>query len=438
MTAAAAEQTLPLVRDSVRRVLTRSESFRALPPEQRRKLANDMVKVARYIVDAGGETAGIPVQAAIGAGLATPDEERIATGLADPPDRFKDTRSIIPTDGKTAGDKMTGKPAKQGAGSYTDLIGKVDFPKFVGGLVEGVFNAIVTSSIKQMEAYSDMVANIAKSADQYMKDNVSPNQARDWLAGKYPEHLQLDTSKGEPKLMPRKRERGRGGRGGRGGREGRGGRGTSQALAGGPMGIELPDFQKDLGLSQPVTKLDPKTVEEQLVPAARKRVAMDRQQLLATMVLMGINRLIVTDGRISASCLFELDTTEAVYDDTTSAADFDEHKRERTKGWSWWFVPTTKSTSSSNFKVSTTSDSSTEATSEMHASLSGNVDINFRSETFPLEKMADILQIQEIEQKAPSAAAPPPPAAPPPNLPPPPPLPSLPGNPLQPAPPAGG
>jgi hypothetical protein len=71
----------------------------------------------------------------------------------------------------------------------------------------------------------------------------------------------------------------------------------------------------------------------------------------------------------------------------------------------------------------------------MHTELAGNVDINFRSETFPLEKMADMIQIKEIEQKAPAAAALPA-AGPPPGmkLPPPPPLPSLPGF-GQPAPP---
>ncbi len=35
-------------------------------------------------------------------------------------------------------------------------------------------------------------------------------------------------------------------------------------------------------------------------PAAIKRLATQRQQLLATMVLMGINRIVVTDGKIKA------------------------------------------------------------------------------------------------------------------------------------------
>jgi hypothetical protein len=420
MTGDAADGTLPLVRESVRKVLTRSSAFAALPPDERRQLAHDMVKVARYIVDAGGETAGVPMQA------------RVATGLAaTPPTPPLQNRKQEAITAAKAKKKQPGgfdaTAATSGSTAFTDTIAGVDFPKFVGGLVEGVFNAIVSSSIRQMEAYSTMVANIAKSADQYMKDNVSTNQARDYLAEKYPEQLQVDaTAKGGPQLIPRKGAAGAG--------SGHGGHGTSQSLGAGPPGMEMPDFMKDLGLPKPIQKLDAKTAEETLVPAARMRMAMDRQQLLATMVLMGINRLIVTDGRISASCLFQLDTTDSLYDDTTSATDFDEHASASERSWSFWFAPRSRSSASSNFKVSTTNNAGSEAEAKMHAELTGNVDINFRSETFPLEKMADILQIREIEQKAPAAAAAPLPPAPGPALPPPPPIPAFPS----PFPPAGG
>jgi hypothetical protein len=37
----------------------------------------------------------------------------------------------------------------------------------------------------------------------------------------------------------------------------------------------------------------------QVVTAARRRLAVQRQQVLAMMVLMGINRIVVTDGKIA-------------------------------------------------------------------------------------------------------------------------------------------
>jgi hypothetical protein len=407
------DQTLQLVRSRVQSVLGRSPSFRSLPPDQRRALAHDMVKVARYMVDAGGETAGVPMRAVM------------ATGLAD---RAQQTANT--PDGETAGQKF-GKggavAAQQGSAAFTDTIRRVNFPRFVAGLVDGVFNAIVRSSIQQMEAYGTLVSNIAKSVDEYMRDNISENQARDFLAAKYPQHLAVDTkARGGPKLMPAKPKPRLAGAGGRGGR--------AMALADAGPQSQLPDFMKDLGLPAPVTHLDAKTAEDTLVPAARRRMAMDRQQLLATMVLMGINRLIVTDGKISASCMFTLDTTDSVGDTTSRASSFDEHTEENKSGWSflWWSSPEQKK--SADFHVSTNQDTDSSAEVNMHAQLGGNVEINFRSETFPLDRMADILQIKEIEDKAPAAAVPVT-QRPGMQLPPPPALPPMPGFPgAQPAP----
>ena len=106
------------------------------------------------------------------------------------------------------------------------MIQQVDFPAFVAGLIDGVFNAIVTASIKQMEAYAELVKNVAKSVDEYMKDNVTENQARDYLAEQYPEHLEVDTTGEQPKLKPEQ----------------------------GADEDSLPDFMKDLGL--PDARLD--------------------------------------------------------------------------------------------------------------------------------------------------------------------------------------
>jgi hypothetical protein len=434
-TSTATDPALAPVRAAVRKVLLRTPAFRTLPKAQQRSLAHDMVKVAGFIVDGGGETAGVPMSAIVSTGLADPPP---------PPDRAADARKV----GELGDLKKTdAAAAKAGGQAYVDIINRVDFPAFVGGLVEGTFNAIVNSSIKQMEAYSSLVENIAKSVDEYMRDNITPNQARDYLAGRYPDHLQVDTARGDPKLVPVGRGRdARGGRGGgdaRGGRDVRGGRdapggrpgggargGLAQSLA--AEQSPLPDFMKDLGLSMPVNQLDAKTAEETLVPAARRRIAMDRQQLLATMVLMGINRLIVTDGRISASCVFELDTTDAISQYAETASDYDETTRKKSKGWGFWFMPSEVQRSTSDFHISTFNSTESESRAEIRAKLAGNVDINFRSETFPLERMADLLQIQEIEAKAPVAATPAAtPALPPMQLPPPPALPPLPGLPGQ-------
>jgi len=46
------------------------------------------------------------------------------------------------------------------------------------------------------------------------------------------------------------------------------------------------------------------------VPAARDDLARGRQQLLATIILMGINRIVVTDGKINAKIRFNFAAKE--------------------------------------------------------------------------------------------------------------------------------
>ncbi|HEY0856816.1 MAG TPA: hypothetical protein VGE16_07155 [Albitalea sp.] len=43
-----------------------------------------------------------------------------------------------------------------GTAAIRGLVGAVDFPSFVGGLVQNVFHAIVTASIQQMRAYAEI------------------------------------------------------------------------------------------------------------------------------------------------------------------------------------------------------------------------------------------------------------------------------------------
>lgn len=382
-------ETLPLVRAQVAEILTQSPSFRALPEAQRRELAHDMVKVAHFIV--GDRKENTPTSATLAS--SAPLKPLAPGGRQQPQQPPPDPA------GQTASERLKksgATAAREGVDAYTDLVAKVDFPTFVSGLIHGVFDAIVTSSIKQMQAYAELVKNVSKSVDQYMKDNISPNQARDYLAERYPGHLEVDIAGPQPKLKPRE--------------------GADES--------SLPDFFKDLGLDSPVASLDEETVEQQLVPAARRRMAMDRQQLLATMVMMGINRLVVTDGRIEASVLFELDTKDEVKRKFSKAQEAErEHATQSEYGHDGsyshsgggWFSDDTETKSNwygksaaqtnAKFKVSTTRSEDSTSKVDLHAKLGGKVNINFKSETFPLDRMVDVLQINQIQEKVPGLTA---------------------------------
>src|SRR5262249_60021328 len=75
------------------------------------------------------------------------------------------------------------------AGALSD---EIDFPAFVAGVVHGTFDAIVDSAIRQMEAFADLVSAVAKDVDQFTRENVTLNQARDWLVQQYPADLTLE------------------------------------------------------------------------------------------------------------------------------------------------------------------------------------------------------------------------------------------------------
>ena len=418
MNAAPASATLlGDIRNKVRASLTQSAAFNALSPEHRAEVAHNTVRAFHYILG-GSDGQNQPGAVTLGgnSGGYTPGAQALAgsvTAIGTPVQRAR-----------LAPGPMIGNAARAGGDAMANLVQEVNFPAFVGGLIDGVFNSIVTSSIKQMEAYAELVKNVSKSVDQYMKDNVSQQNGRDYLTQRYPEHLEMDPASEVPKLRPRE--------------------GADESA--------MPDFMADLGLKMPMTGLDQDSVEEQLVPAARQRIAMDRQQLLATMVMMGVNRLVVTNGAIEASCLFRLDTRDTRIRDRVSNSggtwggsthrdggskgdykyEFENQENSRNKsgkgGYNASWYNNSSSDSNAQFSVATVDTNKAEDELKLHAELSGKVKLNFKSDYFPMERMIDALQINQIREKTPAAAAPAAPALPPaPPLPPMPALPSIPG-----------
>ena len=86
------------------------------------------------------------------------------------------TRTRLIRDAAKIGTKIAKARADQASG----FINKVDFPQFVADLIEGTFNAIVNTSIRQMEAYADLVASVASSVDQFVAD-AQQESGRDGL-----------------------------------------------------------------------------------------------------------------------------------------------------------------------------------------------------------------------------------------------------------------
>lgn len=250
------------------------------------------------------------------------------------------------------------------AGAVTD---ELDFPEFVSSLIHGTWDAMVDSSIRQMDAYADLVAAISKPMSQFRDENVTANQARDWLVSQYPGDLALALGESEPQVVPK---------------------GALDEFGDAPSPVWLKDYGAE-GES-----LSPELIEDVLIPAARDRLAGDRMQTLATLVMLGMNRIVVRDGSITARLKFRASAADktavdyAVSDDASGATPAGSWS---TRGSTAYAAPVTKvSTVGVNAQTDTT----------LNAELFGEVKINFASETIPLDRFVDDARRTLLERAA--------------------------------------
>jgi hypothetical protein len=260
-----------------------------------------------------------------------------------------------------AGTKPATETLAARAGALSD---ELNFPDFVAGLVHGTFDAIVDASIRQMETFADLVSAVAKGADQFTSDNITANQARDYLAAQHPRELMLDLS-GSPRLIVR------------------------------PNGDEelgaAPAWLNDYGLDG--RTLDDDMVEAELVPLAQRKLGENRLQMLATMVLLGMNRVVVRDGTIAAKLKFRAAAT----DKTT--VDYAQSQDTGSPGGSGWGDRGARTYQRHATMVSTVGVNAQQDT-VLDASLYGEVRINFASETLPLERFADSARLALLQRNA--------------------------------------
>jgi hypothetical protein len=354
----APDQRIDALRVAMRDAIESAPAFHQLPAEERHKIARNLMAVASYLDDPG---AGLP-----------PGTAEVARALDD-----SKQQSAVEEYKATAGKQnLVGKDFKAGATeagtkAFGDLVKSVDFVGFVAGLIHGVYDSIVSASIKQMMAFSQFLEAVVKSAKEFADDHVTPNQARDYLTNKFPNALQLDgTDQGQPKL----------------------------ALKPDLDDKDTPDFKSALGVD---ANLDDEDGEAQIVQAAQLQMAKQKQQMISQMLLMGINRIVVTEGEIKASVLFDVTMSDTA--SRTTAASFDDtqtHNDSSSSGNGWG---SDSSNSTTNTRVSTahanTADQS-DSRLDAHAKLTGYVSVKFKGEAFPLERFASNDEQSAITENA--------------------------------------
>ncbi|MXP40720.1 hypothetical protein GRI75_03530 [Altererythrobacter soli] len=374
----AVDRVRPMVRDMLTQIPAYSEMERA----EQLALANNMVKLLAYVDDPNGV-----VSDAMADPIGRAQAKRTAPLAAAQADANEQTRKNLSKSPGFAGKDFEAGAARQGTDQFVRLVNEVDFPAFVGGLIQNVFVSIVHTSIEQMRAYAELVSNVAKSAEEYMNENIGVGQGRDYLVERFPDLLDLEIDQDGNSRLRQKDADNEGG---------------------------LTEIQQTMGMpGPPVEDLGEEEEELRLVNAARLMMAKSRQQLLASMVMLGINRIVVTDGSITAKVKFDMRSTDvAERDYKASAYDRQSQRNKNTSFFGGSFLGFGGGSVNVNERshvatVKTSVDESSESKLDLAAKMQGEVRVNFKSDYLPLEKMATPEMIGAIQGNAAPTPRPP-------------------------------
>jgi hypothetical protein len=174
--------------------------------------------------------------------------------------------------------------------------------------------------------------------------------------------------------------------------------------------------------------LSDENAEKALVLAARMQLAKQRQQLMASMVLMGINRIVITDGKISAKIMYDF-TSKDTRSLRRSAQAFDyargpdgqvqttrsgegeydsggktERNRDRSKDTNtddysadYYSKGTYKFEDKPVLTAASMASEANDSQLQTKVQLAGAVEVNFKSDYLPLDKMATPGMIAAIQ-----------------------------------------
>ncbi len=343
----------PVVRGAVRDLLSSSQAFHSLSPDERKAAAQAMVKVCQTAVSLMQEEA----------------DAHAATASSRP----------RPLARAQSGGQDFGAAASKVAGTTQAILNAVSFPRFVTDLINGVFKAMVDSNHQQMASYVELIKNVAASLDGFSETNLGPDQARQWLVDTFPGSFELQGAANDGTDPQDKADA------------------TQSAQVKLRDGASMPSeeaLRTALGLSpeESVASGDPETT---LVPFARRLIARQRQQVLASMVMMGMQRIVIESGRINASMRFHIDTRDAASAD--SASRFDLQNRTEVSG-KFGYGPWGAEAKMQN-TIGYVSTQKQQSTEEMNTDLDLNssVELIFKTDYLPLDRMAGKGQVDRIK-----------------------------------------
>ena len=362
-------QVQELARYAVRDVLINTPSYRELSVEDRKMLAGQMVSICETAI-----------------GLMQQEQQSEKQLLSTQTSVYEDDNPSFSGEvlavAQEESSEFSGAAARRVADTTRQILNAVSFPRFVTELINGVFKAITDSNVQQMNAFVELIGNVASTLDGFAETNMSPQGAREWLVERFPGSFELTGS--QNKALDEFEE-------------------ADDEASDEQVQIRLRpsgQYPSDEALRSALV-LEPEDAipkgepESFLVPLVQRQLARNRQQMLATMVQMGLQRIVIDSGRLNASMQFHIDTRSVAAEDRGERFDFN---HSSSVAGSFGVGPWGASAAMTN-TIGYVSTSQVQTTEELNTELDLNssVELNFHTDYLPLNRLASNNQQQRIQ-----------------------------------------
>lgn len=282
---------------------------------------------------------------------------------------------------QSIGVQSTGDTAMRGM-EAAKQVQNLGFVEFTAGLINGTFDAVVGATLKQMQGYAQLVADLSKSIQQFQAENVSDAHVTDYLAGRYPDG-EGGTAVRPGFTFPDIPEDAETGAAGKTGNE-------QLQSAVDALVNETQRLGKELRLSRSVLSIaqdDTNTTQfsKEQVLTIRKSIggllATNMIGQLREMAREGMARIVVTDGEIMTKLTFNITTNEL---QERKKENYNRNLNRTQVGGGiktplWNFSANTDNT---NLNINSINESSFDSTT-MSTEMIGQVRIRFKTESFP-------------------------------------------------------
>lgn len=261
------------------------------------------------------------------------------------------------------------------------------FVEFTAGLINGTFDAVIGATLKQMKAYAELVADLAKTLAQFQAENISDAQVNAHLLNRYPDGIGGTSVRANYTFTATAADPNNG-------VTARSANDNLQAVVDALI-LEtavLPAANRltrattgsSATTSLTIALTDTSFTAAQIATirtAIGQTLASNMLEHLRAMAREGMARIVITDGSIHTKLTFKVTSTEEqkTQKDKYNSQSFGANIRG-SAGWGWGRV--SASASYSNLSVNTVNESTFDSLT-MSTEMIGEVHLKFKTESFP-------------------------------------------------------